>query len=116
MFDHEKFEGYRLSITYWEVILELLEKIPPGNFLVKDQVKRAASSIALNIADGCGRSKVEDRKRFYAIARGSAMECAAASDLLVRMQPHLSAEILESKKILHSIVCILSTIILKGQG
>ena len=45
------------------------------------------SSIPLNISEGCGRPKIEDRKRFYSIARGSAMECAAISDLLLRMQP-----------------------------
>lgn len=111
----------RLRVTdyqspYWEVALEILEKLPPGNFLVRDPVKRAASSSALNIAEWGGRSNVKDRKRFDAIARGSAMKRGAVSDLLVRMHPHLSSEILDSQGILHSIVRTLSAIILKGQG
>ena len=56
------------------------------------------SSIPLNISEGCGRPKIEDRKRFYSIARGSAMECAAISDLLLRMQPQLAQIISSSKK------------------
>jgi four helix bundle protein len=83
MFDHEKFEPYILSIYYWESSLRLLATLESGNFIIRDQLKRAASSISLNIAEGCGRSKTEDRKRFYSIARGSAMECAAISDLII---------------------------------
>ena len=113
MFDHEKFEAYQLAITYWESALSLLDKIPSGNSVIRDQLKRASSSIALNIAEGSGRNKPDDRKRFYTIARGSAMECAAISDLIMRIEPKLTKETVQSKKTLHSIVCILSKIILK---
>jgi len=41
------------------------------------------------------------------------MECAAISDLIVRIEPDLVDETTQSKKTLHSIVCILSKIILK---
>ena len=55
----------------------------------------------------------EDRKRFHSIARGSAMECAAVSDLVLRLDPTLRGEISRTKEVLHSIVSILSSIILK---
>jgi len=64
MFDHEKFEAYQLSITYWESALRLLDKIRSGNSAIRDQLKRASSSIPLNIAQGSGRNKVDDRKHF----------------------------------------------------
>ena len=113
MFDHEKFEAYQLAITYWESAIGLLKKIPAGNSAIRDQLKRASSSIALNIAEGCGRTKIEDRKRFYSIARGSAMECAAICDLLSRVEPELLGQTSKSKETLYSIVRILSVIILK---
>lgn len=113
MFDHEKFEAYQLAITYWESALHLLDQIPSGNAAIREQLKRAAASISLNIAEGCGRTKAQDHKRYYSIARGSAMECAAISDLIIRLEPKLIDEIFKSKKILYSIVCILSTVILR---
>ena len=100
------------------LFLPLLE----SNLTLKDQLNRAASSIPLNLAEGCGRIQTEDRKRFYSIARGSATECAAICDRIVRIKPELTHEAAQSKKILLSIVCILSKIILKypragaGQG
>lgn len=98
MFDHERFEAYQLSIAFWESVLRLLQEIPTGNAAIKEQLKRAASSIPLNLAEGCGRTKTEDRKRFYSIARGSAMECAAICDLIVRIKPQVEDRILELKK------------------
>ena len=113
MFDHEKFEAYQLAVAYWKLVIDILEKIPSGNSAVKEQLRRAASSIALNIAEGSGRCKTLDRKKYYTIARGSAMECAAISDLVISLEPRLEYDFGESKKVLHSIVSILSKIILK---
>ena len=48
-----------------------------------DQLKRAATSIPLNIAEAAGRTGAADAARTYAIARGSAMESAAVLDALV---------------------------------
>ena len=81
--------------------------------VLKDQLKRAASSISLNIAEAYGRTEDKDRKRFFSIARGSAMECAAISDLIVTLEPGLNNKVLYSKKKLLSIVKILSSVILK---
>jgi four helix bundle protein len=49
----------------------------------KDQWLRASQSIPLNIAEGNGKSTRADRRRFFEIARGSALECAAIQDVLV---------------------------------
>jgi four helix bundle protein len=45
-----------------------------------DQLRRASLSIPLNIAEGSGKTTGPDQRRFYAIARGCALECAAIID------------------------------------
>jgi four helix bundle protein len=61
----------------------LLVRLPKrGTSDLKDQLKRAAQSIPQNIAEGAGKFTRADKARFYTIARGSAVECAAHLDVL----------------------------------
>ena len=48
---------------------------------LKDQLLRASSSIALNIAEGSGKRTQADQAKFYAIALGSVRECEAILEL-----------------------------------
>ncbi len=53
-----------------------------ANRHIRDQWLRAAQSIPLNIAEGNGKQSLKDKNRFFEIARGSALECAAIHDML----------------------------------
>jgi four helix bundle protein len=48
---------------------------------LKDQLNRAAASVALNLAEGHGRKSMADRKRFFQMAMGSLRECQAILEL-----------------------------------
>lgn len=54
---------------------------PPGHADLADQLKRASTSIALNIAEGAGEYSRADKARFYRMAKRSATECAAILDV-----------------------------------
>jgi four helix bundle protein len=81
-FDHEKLDVYRESIAFIVWLSALLEGINRIGE-VKDQLDRASTSIVLNIAEGNGKYSLKDRCRFFDIAHGSAVECAAGLDILV---------------------------------
>jgi four helix bundle protein len=49
-------------------------------YILSQQIKRAALSVQLNIAEGSSRRSDSERKRFYEIARGSVIEIDAALD------------------------------------
>jgi four helix bundle protein len=79
---HEKLDVYRLSIEYGAWIYVLVKDLAGTDRHARDQMLRASQSISLNIAEGNGRGSDADRRRFFEIARGSALECAASQDLL----------------------------------
>jgi four helix bundle protein len=81
-FDHEKLEVYREAIAFVGWLSPLLEAtLRIGE--VKEQLDRASTSIPLNIAEGNGKYTPKDRCRFFDIAHGSTLECAAGLDILV---------------------------------
>ena len=82
IFDHEKLDGYRLSIEYVAASYGIAKALTGANRHVRDQWLRASQSIPLNIAEGNGKQSLKDKNRFFEIARGSALECAAIHDIL----------------------------------
>src|SRR5208282_2244422 len=81
---------------------------------VKDQLDRASSSIPLNIAEGNGKYTSKDRCRFFDIAHGSALECAAGLDILVAKAKLTADQIRPGKERLQRIVRMLMRLIKKN--
>src|SRR4051794_21161326 len=81
-FDHEKLDVYVQSIDCCGWVGDFLESVP-AKAAAKDQLDRASTSVPPNIAEGNGKFSPADRSRFFEIARGSAVECAACLDVLV---------------------------------
>jgi four helix bundle protein len=52
---------------------------------MSSQMRRAATSIGLAIAEGCGRGSTPDLIRFLHIANGSAQEVEYAADLSIEL-------------------------------
>jgi len=79
-FAYERLDAYRLSIEHLALAARMAGGLPRGSGFLADQLRRAALSIPLNIAEGVGKVAADDQRRFFSIARGSAMECAAILD------------------------------------
>jgi four helix bundle protein len=105
-FDHERLEAYREAIAFVAWLSSLLEETGRVGD-VKDQLDRASTSIALNIAEGNGKYSAKDRCRFFDIAHGSALECAAGLDVLVSKAKLLPRQVRPGKESLQRIVRML---------
>ena len=67
--DHEKLEVYRFAIQFVILADEIAESLPRGRAYLVDQLRRAGSSIPLNIAEGAGEYAPMEKARFYRIAK-----------------------------------------------
>ena len=74
---------------------------------MKDQLDRASTSSPLNIAEGNGKYTAKDRCRFFDIAHGSALECAAGLDVLVAKRKATPDQIRPGKETLQHVVRML---------
>ena len=80
-FGHERLDVYRAAIDYVGWAYHFCEELK-GHRNAKDQLLRASQAIPLNIAEGNGKATDGDRRRYFEIARGSALECGAVQDVL----------------------------------
>jgi len=82
MFDFENLEVYKKAKAFNSIIRNSI--LIPGTLdaATKNQLRRAALSIVLNIAEGTSRFSKPDRRNFCVIARGSVFECVAIFDML----------------------------------
>ena len=75
----EDLECYQLAKQVFREAYRLVSLLPPEEkYNLADQMRRAATSILLNIAEGYGRYHYLDCLRFYYIARGSMDEVLSA--------------------------------------
>ena len=112
-FSHEKLDVYQESIAFnaWvAIVLDGITRIGE----VRDQLDRAASSIPLNLAEGNGKFSPKDRCRFFDTAHGSALECAAALDVLVAKLKLTPEQIRPGRERLQKIVRMLIGLIKKN--
>ena len=107
-FDHEKLEVYKVSIEFVAWVAGLIAELKGDHRNARDQLIRSSQSIPLNIAEGNGKRSFADRRRYFEIARGSAVESAATLDVLVCTKAFEKAHIESGKVLLVRIVSMLS--------
>ncbi|MEZ4753120.1 MAG: four helix bundle protein [Bdellovibrionota bacterium] len=68
----KNFRTFKLAVEFYQLASKLKVKQH-----LRNQLDRAASSIALNLAEGRGKRTTKDQVRFFSIAMGSLRECQA---------------------------------------
>ncbi len=84
MHNFEKLDVYKRAVDIVDWLYDITKKYPRDEmFLMVNQLRRAAISITLNIAEGSGRTKKEF-SHFLNISRTSAYECTALLQISAR--------------------------------
>lgn len=85
-FAFENLEIYHLSVELAALVYTLTKGFPADErFGLTNQLRRAAASVTLNIAEGRGRATDKDFARFLIQARGSLYEVVSGLHLSVRL-------------------------------
>lgn len=105
LLDPKRLDCYRVVVELAAMSARL---IPRGHRDLRSQLSRAAASVALNLAEGAGRRASADKAHFYAIARGSAMECAAVVDLVRSLELAPASQCKQAQGLLVRVVQMLS--------
>jgi four helix bundle protein len=83
---HTKLDVFQFSQELALECYRLTKSFPDSErFAMISQIRRAALSVHLNVAEGCSRKSVTERKRFYEIARGSAIEIDTAIGIAFKL-------------------------------
>ena len=91
--NHQSLQIFQTSRKFVLLCYKISKLFPPDErFAMTQQVRRAALSVHLNIAEGCSRKSLSERKRFFEISRGSIIEIDAALDVAEGLE-YISKEI-----------------------
>jgi len=106
MFHFQTLDVYKCAVAFLPLAYSMARV---GDAELSSQLRRAALSVSLNIAEGTGRFG-KDERRFLVTARGSALECAASLDALAALGM-ADSRIAEGHALLLRIVSMLTKMI-----
>jgi len=87
MFNFEKLEVWQKAIDFGDLIYLETRRFPSDErFGLTNQLRRAATSVSSNIAEGSSRSSKNEFARFTEIAAGSLFEVVSQSFIARRQQ------------------------------
>lgn len=73
--NHKKLDVRKLSISLIKELYKLTDAFPKNEMYgLTSQLRRAAISVASNIAEGASRKSAVERRRFFEISRSSLVE------------------------------------------
>lgn len=98
----EDLECYQLALQVLQEAYHVVSLLPPEErYNLADQIRRAATSVILNIAEGYGRYHYLDSLRFYYIARGSLDETLSGF-IACNELGYTNAELTRQRDLCHS--------------
>jgi four helix bundle protein len=111
MFEHKRLDVYRVAREFVVRAHRIVQELPSGRAYLADQLMRAATSVVLNIAEGCGEFSARDKARFYRMAKRSANECSGILDILTDLQLVAAQQVQDADVLLERVGAMLTKMI-----
>ena len=115
-FSFRRLDVYKEAMQMVKEVSVLARSIPLDHRDLIWQIRRAARSVLLNIAEGAGEYAPREKARIYRIARRSGWETVAALDIAMEerfLEPKLLKPVLDR---LHRIIGMLTTMGKKAEA
>ena len=110
--NHKSLKIYATVRELTKEVYTLSKQLPPNEkFNMVQQIRRAALSVKLNLAEGCSRKSGLERKRYLVIARGSVIEIDAALETAVDLNYYKKENLAEISELLNKCFAMLSKMI-----
>ena len=109
---HTKLNVYQFSQELALECYSVTKKFPADErFAMTQQIRRAAISVHLNIAEGSSRKTLAERNRYFEISRGSVIEIDSAIGIAFKLEyvsleeiGNLGESIIKTFKLLSGII------------
>jgi four helix bundle protein len=109
---HKKLDVYKIALQLLHEVYAFTKKWPKQEqFTLTSQVRRAAISICSNIAEGSARFSKLEKKRFYEIARSSAVEVDTQFEIALMIGYSIGDEMKTAEQLLESVFRMLNRMI-----
>lgn len=112
--NHYNLDVYKSARELRIECYKILPKLPESErFNITDQIRRASTSVVLNITEGCSRKSEIERKRYFEIARGSVIELDSCFDIIIESNYVETDEMIKIEKLIKTSFILLSGMLKK---
>src|SRR5687768_1113691 len=106
---HKSLKVYQKARELCAELYELTSLLPEiEKFSMLQQIRRAALSVKLNIAEGCSRKSSKERYRYFEISRGSVNELDAALETAYDRKYYTDEQLIKVSELLNACFALLS--------
>ncbi|HEX7846236.1 MAG TPA: four helix bundle protein [Chitinophagaceae bacterium] len=110
--NHKSLKVYGAVRELVKEVYRISKLLPPDEkFNMVQQIRRAALSVKLNLAEGSSRHSKLERKRYNEISRGSIIEIDAALETAVDLDYYKKEELVVVSELLNKCFAMLSNMI-----
>jgi four helix bundle protein len=113
---YSRLDAYHAAASFVVTADAIAASLPRGRAYLVDQLRRAATSIQANIAEGAGEFSAPDKARFYRMALRSAAECGALLDACENLRLCDLQAGYEAKELLDRVIAMTTRLVLRFGG